>query len=115
MVYTLDEICQMKCAAYLARDTLRDLYDLVYICTNYMDCLSDATKGLLANAFAYKDLDQFDYLVEASDEDDIDTDDLETRLLEMYDMLGLEAGKSTAEDVSEKSCVSSDEWTRLQR
>lgn len=90
-VYTIDEICRMKCAAYLSRDTIRDLYDVTFICDRYYDRLSQSSKDALLNTFEYKDLSQFDYLVQTSDDPFIDKDLLAERFLKAYEKVGLMA------------------------
>jgi predicted nucleotidyltransferase component of viral defense system len=89
-VYTLDALCQMKAAAYLSRDKVRDLYDLTFIIDRYFNSLSDTAKASVKRAFEYKDLAQFDYLVKTQHDELVDKDLLETRFLEAFDMLGLE-------------------------
>ncbi|MCL2137853.1 MAG: nucleotidyl transferase AbiEii/AbiGii toxin family protein [Coriobacteriia bacterium] len=88
-VYTLDALAQMKASAYLARDKIRDLYDLVFICDRYFDDLAAETKRVLLNAFEYKDIAQFDYLVRTQDDTLIDKDLLAQRFLGALDKLGL--------------------------
>lgn len=79
----------MKCAAYLARDAIRDLNDLTFICTHYFDDLSDTTISLMQNAFGEKGLEQFDYLLATNQDTLIATDELANNLLATMDKLGL--------------------------
>ena len=88
-VYTIDALCLMKTSAYLSRDTLRDLYDLTFILDKYYDALTSETLRTVQNAFEYKDLAQFDYLVKTQDDSLIDKDILLSRFLQAHERLGL--------------------------
>ncbi|MCL2137401.1 MAG: nucleotidyl transferase AbiEii/AbiGii toxin family protein [Coriobacteriia bacterium] len=88
-VYTLDVLTQMKASAYLSRDRIRDLFDLVFVCEKYFDQLTEQTKSVLVNAFEYKDLSQFDYLIRTQDDPLIDKDLLAIRFLNTLTKLGL--------------------------
>jgi len=88
-VYTIDALCQMKASAFLARDKIRDLYDLTYILSKYEDQLNDASKSIIRNALEYKGIEQFDYLMASQDDELIDKSILETRVLESYEKVGL--------------------------
>lgn len=88
-VYTLNEICRLKAAAYMGRDAIRDLYDISFICSEYFDKLSNEARRMLQSAFEYKDIEQFDYLVATQDDSLIDKDLLETRFLDSFDKVGL--------------------------
>lgn len=88
-VYKIDRIAQMKSNAYAARDKIRDLYDVVFICKNYFDELSVPTKNLLSDAIANKGLEQFDYLIATQKDLLIDNDKLASDFLEVNNKLGL--------------------------
>lgn len=88
-VYTLDEMARLKAAAYNGRDKIRDLYDVAYICTHYLDDLGESARDALRAALEYKDLEQFDYIVKTQKDELIDSDVLETMFLESFDKLGL--------------------------
>jgi predicted nucleotidyltransferase component of viral defense system len=87
--YGIDELCRMKVLAYLSRDRIRDLYDLTFICDRYYEELSPETAKMIRDAFEYKGLDQFDYLVRTQDDELIDKAKLEARFLEAYQKVGL--------------------------
>ncbi|MDR1016677.1 MAG: nucleotidyl transferase AbiEii/AbiGii toxin family protein [Coriobacteriales bacterium] len=89
LVYSIDELCKMKASAYLHRDRIRDLYDLTFICAKYFDDLEKASVEVVRNAFEYKGLNEFDYLVRTQDDPLIDNSLLETRFLSAYDKVGL--------------------------
>ena len=57
-VYSIDRLASMKAAAYIARDKIRDLYDITFICNHYFDMLSDTTKNLLRDSFEQKGLER---------------------------------------------------------
>ena len=99
-VYGINELTMMKSSAYLARDKIRDLYDLSFICRAHFDELSPAAVETLRNAFEYKDLDQFDYMVRTQPDPLIDPDKLEEMFLEAFDKLGLLSLDDSSGDAS---------------
>lgn len=88
-VYTLDEMAKLKAAAYSGRDKIRDLYDVAYICTHFYDQLSISARDALRTALEYKEMSQFDYIVETQKDELINVDTLETMFLQSFDKLGL--------------------------
>lgn len=88
-VYSIDRIAQMKAAAYSARDKIRDLYDISFICNKYFDSLSPATKNLLGDSLSQKGLEEFDYLVKTQSDPLIDNDKLASDFLEATNKLGI--------------------------
>ena len=94
-VYTINIIAGMKTNAYLSRDKIRDLYDVVFICESYWDELSKDRKEQILEAFDYKGLEQFDYLVENSEEipSDIDLEKLADSFLSVYERIGINASE----------------------
>lgn len=89
LTYTISELCKLKCAAYMSRDKIRDLFDVSFIADRYYDQLSPDARDMLAMALEYKDLDQFDYLVRTQSDPLIDPDQLEDRFLKTLDKAGL--------------------------
>lgn len=87
--YTIDQLAKMKSNAYSARDKIRDLYDLVFICKTYFDQISKDTKDTIAYAVEGKGIEQFEYLTHQQKDPLIQIDQLETDFLNMYDKLGL--------------------------
>ena len=72
LTYTISELCKLKCAAYMSRDKIRDLFDVSFIADKYYDQLSPDAKDMLAMALEYKDLGQFDYLIRTQSDPLID-------------------------------------------
>lgn len=107
-VYTLDEMARLKAAAYNGRDKIRDLYDVAYICTHYLDDLGESARDALRATLEYKDLEQFDYIVRTQKDELIDPDVLETMFLESFDKLGL-----LSPDADDKYAPSEEEPVRL--
>ncbi len=87
MVYDIDTLCIMKASAYSARDRIRDLYDLSFICNSYFDSLSDTAKKVAQIAVSYKGVEQFDYVISQQTDYLIDKDELATEFLSMCDKL----------------------------
>lgn len=88
-VYTIDSLCYMKSSAYQARDKIRDLYDVCFLCNHYWDSLSDGAINALRTSVEYKGVEQFDYIFREQSDELIDKDKLAEDFLEMYDKLGL--------------------------
>lgn len=88
-VYTIDKIAQMKAIAYAQRDKIRDLYDITFICQNYYDKLTDATKDMLAESLSHKGLEEFDYLLQTQKDPLINQNKLTQDFLETMDKLGV--------------------------
>lgn len=88
-VYTIDRLAQLKAGAYQGRDKIRDLFDIAFICNNYFDKLSDATKNHIRDALSYKGFDNFDYIVKTQKDPLINNEKLADEYLKMYDRLGL--------------------------
>lgn len=88
-VYSIDRLAQMKSAAYNARDKIRDLYDLTFICNKYFDKLSDTTKDIITDAISNKGIEQFDLLINTQKDELIDNEKLCSDFLNMYNKLGL--------------------------
>ena len=88
-VYSIDRIAQMKATAYSARDKIRDLYDISFICNKYFDSLSPATKSFLCDSLSQKGLEKFDYLVKTQSDPLIDTNKLASDFLEATNKLGI--------------------------
>lgn len=89
-VYTTDELCLLKAQAYLGRDSLKDMYDLCFICDNFYDSLSERTIRLVTEVMGRKGLEQLDYLLSDLGQHDkfIDEDKLAEMFLSTMDKLG---------------------------
>ena len=88
-VYTMDRMAQLKAAAYLSRDRIRDLYDLCYICNQYLPDLKESTVTQIKDAFSYKGFDNFDYVTRNECDPFIDKARLADAYLKVFDCLGL--------------------------
>ncbi|MDR0446102.1 MAG: nucleotidyl transferase AbiEii/AbiGii toxin family protein [Oscillospiraceae bacterium] len=89
LVYSIEQLCAMKINAYMSRDKMRDLYDIAFICNNFIDSISPQTTALLRNALEYKGLEQFDYMINTQSDELINPDKLAEDFLKMFDKLGL--------------------------
>jgi len=87
--YDINVLCIMKSNAYSARDKLRDLFDLAFICNNYYDELNHVAKEVMRLAVENKGIEQFDYIIREQTDELIDIVKLEDSFLKMYDKLGL--------------------------
>ena len=88
-MYNIESILQMKLAAYQGRDKLRDLFDIVFIFNNYFNDLSEATLAVAREAFTYKGLEQYEFLIKDQQDEFINNDDLMEHFLIVWDKLGL--------------------------
>ncbi|BDR54003.1 hypothetical protein KIMH_01140 [Bombiscardovia apis] len=87
--YTISELCEQKCAAYMSRDKIRDLFDLTFIAEQHWAQLNQSARTMLQRAFEYKDIRQLDYLLETQSDPLIDAQQLEDRFLQTMDKVGL--------------------------
>lgn len=93
-VYTVDELCRMKCSASSQRTKLRDMYDLAFICVNHYDSLSTSTKRELFEVFRHKGIEHVEASVKTAIETDsidllIDIGKLDSLVFDALEMLGL--------------------------
>lgn len=88
-VYNLNRLTTLKCSAYLGRDKIRDLYDIVFICNHYYDRLSPEAQNSLFDAFSSKGLQYFDYIIRNQKDDFIDPNKLANEFLDAYAKAGL--------------------------
>ena len=89
-VYTIDNLAHMKAMAYNARDKLRDMYDLAFICEKYWEEISKPTKKTIREALEYKGLEQFEYIVQTQQDELINEEELLTKFLQMYEKVELQ-------------------------
>lgn len=88
-VYTIDRLAQFKTNAYLARDRLRDLFDVSYIINSYWNQLSDTVRTNIADALSVKGIEQFDALIAENSDPLIDAELLAEQFLNAYDIAGI--------------------------
>lgn len=88
-VYDINSLCYMKSSAYQARDKIRDLYDVCFLCNHYWEELSDGAINTLRASVEYKGIEQFDYIVREQSDELIDKEKLADDFLTMYDKLCL--------------------------
>lgn len=88
-VYDIDSLCYMKSSAYQARDKIRDLYDVCFLCNHYWGELSEGAINALRTSVEYKGIEQFDYISREQSDELIDKEKLADDFLTMYDKLGL--------------------------
>lgn len=101
-VYTIDRLCQLKASAYQGRDTLRDLYDIAFICDRYFNDLSAGTKNQISDALSYKGFDHFDYITSTQSDPFIDKEKLAELYIKMFDKLDLLYTKEEARRVNQE-------------
>lgn len=83
--YPIDTLAQMKMAAFMSRDRIRDLYDVLFITNNYWEELSQPIQRLYRTGFAEKGIEQFDLMCATQDDDLIDKDSLAESFLKALD------------------------------
>lgn len=88
-VYNIEKLAILKEQAYMGRDKIRDLYDVVFISKNYWDRLSFPVQTMIKSGFEQKGMEQFDYLTETQNDDLIDNDKLADDIVDLFDELGI--------------------------
>lgn len=89
LVYNPLALLATKINAYAGRDTLRDLYDLVFLSLTYWDELDSGLYSTLKSALSYKGIEQFDFITKDQSDELIDNNELASMFLELWDALGL--------------------------
>lgn len=89
LVYTIQCIALLKIGAYMNRDRIRDLYDVVFIFRNYGSVMPQSTISFLGSCLAQKGLAYFDYIIKTQSDGLIDNDKLASDFLDLYFNLGL--------------------------
>lgn len=97
-VYNISNIALMKSTAYSARDKIRDLFDVVFICNNYFDELDDYAKKSLQEALSYKGIEQYDLIINDQSDELIDPDILAENFLTAWDKLDLNTSDDATAD-----------------
>lgn len=101
-VYKIEQLARMKTSAYQARDRIRDLYDIGFICQQYFECLPDAVKDQLRDALSYKGIEQFDYMVRTQPDPLINVEKMADNFLSMHERLGLLVDNQPIQQEEEK-------------
>lgn len=83
--YPIDTLAQMKMTAFMSRNRIRDLYDVLYIANNYWEELSQPIQRLYRTGFLEKGIEQFDLICATQDDDLIDKDSLAESFLKALD------------------------------
>ena len=83
--YPIDTLAQMKMTAFMSRNRIRDLYDVLYITNNYWEELSQPIQRLYRTGFLEKGIEQFDLICATQDDDLIDKDSLAESFLKALD------------------------------
>lgn len=89
LVYNIQSILTMKLNAYSGRDKIRDLYDVVFIGTNYWNVLSEPLKFMLRDTLAFKGVEQYDYVIRDQADELINNEELAVGFLTLWKNLGL--------------------------
>lgn len=61
---------------------------MTFLCTHCLDMLSESARDALSSALEYKDLNQFDYIVQTQRDDPIDPEVLDDKFLQSFSPLG---------------------------
>lgn len=89
LVYNIQSLLAFKINAYNGRDKIRDLFDVVFICKNYWNCMNSILQFQVMDALSYKGLEHFDYIIKTQKDDLIDNNVLANEFLDLYFKLGL--------------------------
>ena len=96
-VYDIDTLATMKSIAYTKREKIRDLYDVAFICNNYINDIEQSSKLSLQEALERKGLEQYDILINEQSDPLIDNDKLLEDFLNAWDKIGLNFDKDEKE------------------
>lgn len=88
LVYCINSMALFKINAYMHRDRTRDLYDIVFICKNYIKYLDSNCITQITYALSQKGLDYFDYMIKTQKDELIDDNKLASDFLDVYSYLG---------------------------
>ncbi len=88
-VYNINQMAVFKANAYTARDKIRDLYDICFICNTYWEELDSDIKAVVRTAIEYKGIEQCEFVIKDQGDELIDSDKLITDFLSAYDKIGL--------------------------
>lgn len=100
-VYKMEYLASMKINAYLARDKIRDLYDVSFIVNNYWEDLSAPVQSTIRFALAEKGLEQFDIVIKEQKDELIDPVKLEDEFLKAMEKADLATPPTTRNDLKE--------------
>ena len=87
LAYKIEALSMMKVNAYMARDRIRDLFDVCFIINKYWENLSEPAQNLFRYALAQKGLEQFDVVIAEQNDDLIDPDELAANFLKAYEII----------------------------
>jgi predicted nucleotidyltransferase component of viral defense system len=87
--YEINTQLRLKLGAFMGRDKIRDLYDIVFIGLTYGHSLNQTSLFDLKNALATRGLEHFDYVVKNQSDELINPQQLENNLLQLWSNLGL--------------------------
>ena len=89
LVYNIQNILMMKLQAYMGRDKIRDLYDVVFIGLNYWELLNQQLIYMMKTTLAYRGLEQFDFVIKDQEDELINNEELEEGFLSLWYKLKL--------------------------
>lgn len=95
-VHTLETLARMKLGAYMARDRIRDLYDVAWLVNEHLDEFSPALREQFEISFAEKGLEQFEVVIDEQTDEFFDKEKLLTMFLEANERLSLRGGGAVA-------------------
>lgn len=99
---SVNQLVRRKIIDYAARDAIADLYDLIYLCKHYWECISCEEQSSLANVFAYKGLAYVEYLLCHYDDEGIAKEKLWKDFLALYGKLGLLIDETELEEIARR-------------
>lgn len=87
LTYKINKLFAQKLHAFIGRNQLRDLYDIIFISLHYWDDLTEQSKASLTEALHYKELGYIQYMLNSQTYHFIDNDILLLNVLELFEML----------------------------
>jgi predicted nucleotidyltransferase component of viral defense system len=89
LTYNISMMTSLKIQAFINREKLRDLNDVVFLGLNYYNQIDISTRILLQDALMRRGLEHFDYLMVNQKDPLIDSKKLESGILQLWNNLGL--------------------------
>ena len=85
----INEQTKVKALAYNRHNNFQDILDIIFICENFWDNLTDSTKNFLRHSLEYKNLENFEYAFYTQSNTQLDFNFLLQKFFELYNKLKL--------------------------
>lgn len=87
--YKIEYLLAQKNNAFVSRNKIRDLHDLLFIVDTYYDQIPEMFKHTIGNVLAYEGLEKIDYLINQQFDELVDKDKMYDKYFKVLDKLGI--------------------------